>query len=152
MTGLDLYSAQDSITTYIKSKIPWVVQTGSIPTAESLPFVNGVLEPYVVLRFSDMLSVAKDYTFAGPQYDGYYSLFDALCIAALDTQARQLATLVNQAVLGMQLPNVSAITKQYGGGSFAVLDTARLPAAFVSNVAFRFQTNISDVGAGTLVT
>lgn len=146
MAGLDNFSVQEAITTYLDSAIPFDVSTGSFPTAESLPFVDGHLVPYVVLRFGDLLPRSGDTSFVGPTNDGYYSLFDALVVAETDVTARQLASKVARNTLGLKVDNASAVRKGFGGGSFAILDSNKNPIAFIATASFQYDTNLEDVG------
>lgn len=149
--GLDLFSVQQEIKEYLIDSIPqFTVVSGGVPTAESLPFVNGALEPYVVLRFSDMMPTSGGGSWMGAQWDEYYSYVDGLCLGPTEDDARELANLVNSWMLGKKLSNASAIKKNYGGGSFAIFAEAnRNPVAFVATTSFRFGTNVEDVGAGS---
>lgn len=153
MGGLDLFSVQQDIVEYLQTSIPqFDVNSGAIPTAQSLPLVNGRLQPYVILRFSDMMPTSGGGSFMGAQYDEYYSYCDALCVAETDTDARELANLVNSWMLGKKFDNASPIKKNYGGGQFAIVNEAgRQPVAFIAITSFRFAVNMTDVGSGSRV-
>lgn len=146
--GLDLFSVQQDILAYIKDEIPqFLVESGGIPTSESLPFKDGRLEPYVIVRFSDMMPQQGGGSFGGARYDEHYSYFDALCLGETDTDARDLANLVNSKLIGKVFPNASEIGKTWGGGQFAIFSEAnRNPVAYVATASYRFQTNVEDVG------
>ncbi len=147
--GLDLFSVQQSIKQYLIDEIPqWRVTSGGIPTAESLPFVDGVLEPYVILRFSDMMPQSGGASFGGAKWDEYYSYCDALCLGQTDDDARELVSLVNSKLIGAPFYNASELGKNYGGGQYAIYSEAnRQPVAFIATSTFRYQTNIANVGA-----
>lgn len=153
MTGIDLFSTQQEILAYVQASIPqFVVESGGIPTAESLPFVDGVLEPYIVLRFSDDMPTSGGGSFMGAAYDEYYSYVDALCVGQSDTDARELANLVKTYLLGKKFENSAPLKKNYGGGQFAIFSEAsRQPLAFIAVSSYRFGTNMTDVGSGTNV-
>jgi len=147
--GLDLFSVQQEIVQYAKDNIPWHVETGGIPDAETVRMVNGTLEPYVVLRFTDSMPSSRDKSFGGPEYDGLYGYVDALCIAGGpdDTLARQLGSLVGRKLLGFRASNASKLSKNFGGGSFVIPGENSRPRFFIGIVSFRFTTNLEDVGA-----
>lgn len=151
MTGLDLNAVQVAITDYVKARFPNIaVETGSVPSAESLPFVDGMLDPFIVLRFTDMLPASGGQSFGGPVYDEYYGYVDALCVGQTDDDARELATLVNMRLIGKTVPNGGTLKKAFGGGQYAIISEAnRQPVAFMLPASFRYAINVDDVGAGS---
>ena len=153
MTGLDLAAVQVAIFDYIDTELPnLTVESGGIPTAESLPFVDGRLEPYVIVRFTDMMPSANEGSFMGPTHDGYYSMVDALCIAEDATTALQVASVVNRILIGKKFDNTSTLGKSWGGGRYAIFSEAnRQPVAYVAGASFRYSTNVKDVGANSLL-
>lgn len=146
--GLDLFAVQESLTDLVRDTFPELtVETGGIPTAESLPLTNGVLIPYIILRFSDSMPAANGGTFSGPRHDELYGYMDALCLAGDDVEARKLATYVGGELLGAKVANAGSLSKIFGGGKFAIYSEAnRMPVAFVASVSFRFPTNVNAVG------
>jgi hypothetical protein len=149
MGGIDLYSVQQEIYQYVKTAIPqFLVETGGIPTAESLPFENGRLEPYIILRFSDMMPQQGGGSFGGARFDEQYSYVDALCLAETDTLARELAALVNAKMMGHSVANSSELGKTWGGGQFAIpSESNRSPVAYIVTASYRYTTNVEDVGS-----
>lgn len=151
-TGLDLYEIQNAIKEYLETVFPaYVVSEGAIPTAESLPFVNGKGDPFLIIRFSDSMPAGDDKSFYGPTRDGYYSYFSVLCFADNPDDVRKLASVVTRRFLGKKFANAGAIAKNFGGGAFVILADTRQPAAYVLPSNFRFTFNQDDVGAGSLV-
>jgi len=154
MAGLDLFTLQELVKDYLVDKINWPVDTGATPEAENLQLIDGVLSPYVVLRFSDGMPAQSERgnSFGGALYDEYYTYVDALCVAAKDVEARALASIVNRTLLGKVFENASEVKKAFGGGTFAVPDAQRKPVAFVAIVSFRMNYNQTGVGTGSLMT
>lgn len=153
MTGLDLFSIQQAILAYVDSKFPDLsVTSGGVPELETLLFQNGVMEPYIVLRFSELMPASRGSTWNGATDYEYYSYVDALCVGKTDTDAREVMSLVNRIMLGKKFANASEVRKIFGGGGFAVSDATRVPVAYVSVASFAFTTNLDDVGSGSLVT
>lgn len=147
MAGIDLYPIQQAIKAALIAEIPWRVVSGGVPTAETLERTDGRLQPYVVLRFADLMPAAtRQGSFGGALHDGYYSYVDGLCVAETDDEARELASLVNAKLLGRTFPNTDQLRRNFGGGMYAVESGNRLPEAYVAVTSFRFNTNISAVG------
>lgn len=147
--GLDLFSVQQEIKNYLDSQIPFYVTSGGVPDAHTVRQVNGFVEPYVVLRFSDSMPTSNDASFGGPRLSGMYGYVDAICIAGGDDDddARQLGSIVGSTMLGFTPHNAGSIGKAYGGGSFYIPGENSKPLFFVGIVSFRFTTNSTDVGS-----
>ena len=145
MTGLDIYTSQQAIFDYLTEQIPWEVADAEIPDAENVHLVNGMLKPYVVVRFSDTLKASGQASFGGPRRDGYFGLMQTLSVAPTGLKALELASLVNDKMIGYQpTPNDGPIEKDFGGGSYAIKSVNSKPSFFVAIAAFRFLTNLSQ--------
>lgn len=151
--GLDLSGVQADIFAYIVSSFPNLrVESGGVPTAESLPFVNGRLDPYIIVRFTDMMPSANEGSFMGPTHDGYYSMVDALCLAEDADTALDVANAVNLKMIGKKFENTGSMGKGWGGGRYAIFSEAnRQPVAYVAGTTFRYSTNTKKVGSGSLI-
>lgn len=152
MSGNDLVTAQNLIRDYIKATLNWPVETGGVPDATTVRQVNGVVDPYVVLRFSDQMPASGDGSFGGARYDGYYSYLDAICVCGPDKDisdgdARALMTRVNRILLGQKFENTGQLSKAYGGGVFVLPQNNSIPLAYLGICSFRFNVNVEDVGA-----
>lgn len=147
--GLDLFSVQEEIKQYVTANIPFFVTTGGVPDASSVRQINGLVEPYVILRFSDSMPSSNDRSFGGPRLDGMYGYVDALCVAGGedDTLARRLGSDVGKNLLGFKPYNAGTLGKGYGGGSFYIAGENSKPLFWVGIVSFRFTTNSENVGA-----
>lgn len=152
MSGLDLFSVQQDILDYVQGKFPeLLVESGGVPELETLIYHDGVLEPYIILRFSELMPASRGSTWDGASTYEYYSYVDALCVGRNDTDAREVSSLVNRAMLSKKFPNASEIRKIFGGGGFAISDATRVPVAYISVASFAFTTNLEDVGSGSLI-
>lgn len=141
--GLNVYASQQAIFDFATANIPWTVIDGEVPDSDTVLMENGVLQPYVVMRFSDMLSAGGQASFGGVRQDGYYSLFQAICVAPRALQALELGSLCNDIFLGHQpTTNDGPISKDFGGGSLTIKGVNSTPTFFVSIVAYRFLTNM----------
>lgn len=141
--GLNVYASQKAIFDYAQAEIPWDVIDGEVPDSATVQMVNGMVQPYVVMRFSDMLSAGGQGSFGGVRQDGYYSLFQAICVAPRALQALELGSLCNNIFLGYQpTTNDGPISKDFGGGSLTIRGVNSTPTFFVSIVAYRYLTNL----------
>ena len=142
MSGINLFKVQQDIKAYMVANVPWYVESGNVPDAKTLRTVNGVIDPYVILRFSGMMPTSRGGSFGGAIYDEYYSYVDFLCIGSTDTEARELASLCNRLIIGKKLPNAGEIKPNFGGGTFAISLNDQHPLAFIAVNAYRFSFNM----------
>lgn len=144
--GLNVFASQKAIFDYATAEIPWPVIDAEIPDSETVRMVNGVVQPYVVMRFSDSLAAGGQGSFGGVRQDGYYSLFQAVCVARTGLKALELASLCNDKFIGHQATtNDGPISKDFGGGSLTIKGVNTNPSFFVSITAFRFLTNLQPI-------
>lgn len=145
MTGLDVTSAQQSILDYAAAEMPaWTITEGEWSDGATVPMQNGVMQGYVIVRFSDgLLPTTSDTNFGGPKFDGYYTLVQFQSVATSAVNARTIMNKVNQAFIGFKPDDSSGpMTKSYGGGAFTIPGTNSSPQYFVAICSFRFQTNM----------
>lgn len=147
MAGLDIASAQQSIYDFIEDNAPagYVVFEGDLDDAYTIAATDGIKAITWYVQFSDLYPASRDNSFGGPQWDGYYSIFRVYTVAPSAKQARQGQGVINQLILGRTFPNVSAISKEFGGGAFILGEALSRPLAFVGPAAFQFRTNIENV-------
>ena len=142
MSGINLFKVQQEIKAYITANVPWYVDSGNVPDARTLRTNNGVIDPYVILRFSDMMPTSRGANFGGAIYDEYYSYVDCLCIGSTDSEARELASLCNRVIIGKKFPNTGEIKPNFGGGIFAISLNDQHPLAFIAVTSYRFTFNM----------
>jgi hypothetical protein len=141
--GLNIYATQKTIKTYLQGALPWPVLGGEIPDAYNVRMVNGEVDSYAVVRFSDLLKASGQDSFGGPRQDGYYGLVQVISVAATDDEVLELASMVNNVMIG-HVPDANSgpITKDFGGGSYDIKGVNSQPSFLVAITAFRFLTNM----------
>lgn len=149
MAGLDVSAAQESIFDYITANAPtgYQVIEGDVMDAYTITEIDGVRQTTYIVQFTDMLSASQDHSFGGPTQDGYYFITRVYCVGATAAKVRKARSVINQILLGLKLPNISAVHKEFGGGSFALGEANARPIMFVGIAAFRCLTNIQAVGS-----
>ena len=142
MSGINLFKVQQDIKAYMIVNVGWYVDSGNVPDAHTLHLNNGVLDPYVILRFADMMPTSNGGGFGGAIYNEYYSYVDCLCIGASDTTARELASLCDRLLIGKKFTNTGEVMPNFGGGLFAISLNDQHPLAFIAVTSFRFTFNM----------
>lgn len=141
--GLNTFATQKNIFEYLKANLDFDVVDTEIPDSTTVQRVNGELIPYVVVRFSDSLANGQQQSFGGPRHDGYYGLAQMICVARTGMESLELASAVNNLLIGYTPDaNSGPLTKDFGGGSFNIRGVNTSPSFVVSIVAFRFLTNL----------
>lgn len=147
--GLDLFTTQNRILDFLTPRLEaagYDVWEGDIADAAQRASVNGVAQTTCVIQFGDLLPLANDKSFCGPELDGYYSLFRVFSIGATASLARQANSVVNQLVIGLVQTNVSAVRKEGGGGAYALGEANTRPLAFGLISSYRYATNLVSPG------
>lgn len=147
--GLDLFATQNRILDWLKPRLEaagYDAYEGDIADAIDRAMVNGVAQTTCVIQFGDLLPLANDKSFCGPELDGYYSLFRVFSLASTADRARQANSVVNQLVLGLTLSNVGAIRKEGGGGAYALGEANTRPIAYGLISSYRYSTNMLNPG------
>lgn len=147
--GLDIFATQNRILDYLTPRLEaagYDVWEGDISDAAQRASVNGVAQTTCVVQFGDLLPLANDKSFCGPELDGYYSLFRVFSIASTAALARQASSVVNMLSLGLVLDNVSAVRKEGGGGAYALGEANTRPLAFGLISSYRYSTNLASPG------
>lgn len=144
--GLDLYDTQITILERIEDQVPQRVFLADVLQASELAATHGVDKPFLVVQFSDLLPSARDKSFCGSLSDGYYSIFRVVSVARDPRQSLQVSQKAHEALLGWSAPNVANVQKDAGGGSFNIKQTNTNPAFYGMYSAFRYSTNVANVG------
>lgn len=149
MAGLDLASAQDAILSHIQTAAPdgYDVYEGDIPDAAERAMENGVAQPTWVVQFGDLLPSANEKSFCGPEQDGYYSLVRIFSIGSNPSACRKANSIANQVMIGYSASNVGAISKEGGGGAYALGESNTRPLAYGLISSYKYATNLTDVGS-----
>lgn len=140
---MSLFTVQQTIKAHLTATLNWDVYSGGIEEAQTLSATGGVLRPHVVLRFGSPQPYLADKNFGGPRHDGLYSNVDAMCIAATDDVARELAAVVADILRGFDPgPEAGRLTDDFGGGTFTVVSENSRPQFLIAWVPFRFLYNL----------
>lgn len=139
--AVNFYAQQQIILAQFQSQLAQEVISGGVPDSDSLLRTNGLLVPYVVIRFSTPRPVAADRSFGGARRDGTTSFLDALCIGPTDDVSRQVAGNLIDKTLGYKSADMGELISAPGAGTFVVLDAASKPQAYITTVPFSYSGN-----------
>jgi hypothetical protein len=124
------------------------VASGGIEEAQTLAATQGELKPHVVLRFGSPQPYEADKSFGGARYDGAYSAVDVMAVGSTDAEARELGSGIGNLLLGYKpSEDTGELNYDWGGGTFTVISEGSRPQFYINWVSFRFNFNMSNVGA-----
>lgn len=148
--GLDIADTQEVILEFLETNKPSGFQLleGDIPDAWERSIENGVAQTTWVIQFSDLLRSGKGEGFCGPRSAEYYSIFRVFSLSSTPRAANKANAIINSLMLGFTGPNIGAVSKESGGGSFSMAEANTRPAVYGIISNFRYTTNLADVGAG----
>jgi hypothetical protein len=144
----DLYAIQQTIKAYVDSQTGFLVASGGIEEAQTLAATQGELKPHIVLRFGSPQPYEADKSFGGARYDGAYSAVDVMAVGSTDAEARELGSGIGNLLLGYKpSEDTGELNYDWGGGTFTVISEGSRPQFYINWVSFRFNFNMSNVGA-----
>ena len=136
--SLDLLAVQDQITAKLRELAQDVYET-SAPEDSKLKFdTNGMILPYIVVRYSDMYESVDARGITSTRYDIKVSYADVLCIGPTDRSVRQVVGLVRDKLLGF-IPSDAGELRIDGGTHYVGIDPK--PNRFEAQLSFVFPVN-----------
>jgi hypothetical protein len=136
--SLDLLAVQDQITAKLRELAQDVYET-TAPDDSKLRFdANGMILPYIVVRYSDMYDSIDSRGVVSSRYDTKVSYADVMCIGPTDRSVRQVAGLVRDKLLGFT-PSDAGELRIDGGTHYVGIDPK--PNRFEAELSFVFPVN-----------
>lgn len=148
MPGLSILSIQDNITNYLRTVMQEEVHEDAILDDANLIKKNGVLYPYIVLRYGPLRRKTQAFSVAGARYDDYYSTVDVATVAPTGRIARQVMDIaVGRYLVGYKPEGGQEVTVEGGGSAeFVVTNSENKPSAYVSTIRMVFGVNQTGIG------
>lgn len=112
---------------------------GSVPSAATLRRINGVVYPYIVYRFPDIMPTV-DTSLAGPQGDSYVQFVSFILVAPDAATVEALYMKILSVFIGFQPSYSGLMTKRGGSGTYPIGVDDAASEAFVGSANFTFTT------------
>jgi hypothetical protein len=141
---LTLEAAIESITSKIDTDFVQDWHEDGIPEFDSLKFKGGVLEPYIIVQFSDIVQ-GVGRSFAGTRGDDYDFPVRFMAVAPTAKIARQLRVKLTDKFTGFQPSYCAEMMKRGGGGLFTVTSDSGAVVAYVAPVYFRTSLTLFEI-------
>jgi hypothetical protein len=150
--GIDIVTVQDNITAQVKIIAPNTpVYEDTIPDDAQLPRDNqGLLVPYIVLRYGPIRPSYTGKGMAGPRHDEYYATVDVMAVSSKGRRSRQINGAVVSNLIGFKPDGASPISMRTDAGDpaqFVVSSNEARPTQMVSSTRLKFNLNTLSVGS-----
>lgn len=112
-----------------------------VPTFETLHMTGGILQPYFVVSYGDVIQQGST-AFAGTRGDDHVLPVRFMAVAPTAKIARQLRVKLTDVFTGFTPDYCGEMTKRGGGGTYTVTNANDVIVAYVAPVNFRTTINL----------
>lgn len=133
--ALTLETAIQSIETVLDG-LPQDWYEDGIPTFDTLHMSGGILKPYFVVSYGDLIQQGSR-NFAGTRGDDHVLPIRFMAVAPTAKIARQLRIKLTDVFTGFSPEYCGEMVKRGGGGTFTVVNDNDVVVAYVAPVNFR---------------
>lgn len=140
---LTLDAAITSIETTLDG-LPQAWYEDGIPTYDNLHLSGGVLKPYIVVSYGDIIQQGSR-NFSGTRGDDHVLPVRFMAVAPTAKIARQIRVKLTDAFTGFSPDYCGELVKRGGGGTFTVINPNDVIVAYVAPVNFRTSLTLFEV-------
>lgn len=144
---LTLDAAITSIETTLGG-LPQAWYEDGIPTYDNLHLSGGVLKPYIVVSYGDIIQQGSR-NFAGTRGDDHVFPVRFMAVAPTAKIARQLRVKLTDVFTGFSPSYCGELVKRGGGGTFTVISPNDAIVAYVAPINFRTSLTLFEVAQPT---
>jgi len=141
---ISIEAIRTDILDYLTTNVAIEVYRGGVPELATLQYENGLLKPYAVLNFGDILKVSNG-SFAGSRSDGYMQSINIYCVAKEVEIAEGWQIRLIDTLLGYIPEYGGGIYKRPGTGTYVVVNDAGGVEAFIAQTAFGCNIQLLDL-------
>lgn len=141
---ISIEAIREDILTHLQTEVSIEVYRGGVPELATLQYENGILRPYAVLNFGDILKTSNG-TFVGSRTDGYTQTINIYCVAKEVDIAEGWQIRILDTLLGYRPEYAGELHKRAGSGTFVVVGTSGGVEAFISQTAFGCNIQLLDL-------
>jgi hypothetical protein len=141
---ISIESIRTDILGYLETEVSLDVYRGGVPELSNLQYENGILKPYAVINFGDIMKVGNG-SFTGARSDEYMQTIQIYCVAKEVDIAEGWQIRMMDALLGYRPAYAGEIYKRPGAGTFVVVNDSGGVEAFISTTAFGCNVQLLDL-------
>lgn len=141
---ISIEAIRDDLQTYLDGEVALDVYRGGIPELATLQYENGILKPYAVLNFGDIIKVGNG-SFTGSRSDEYMQTIHVYCVAKESGIAEGWQIRIIDALMGYRPEYAGEVYKRPGAGTYVVVNNAGGIESFISATAFGCNIQLMDL-------
>lgn len=141
---ISIEAIRTDLLAYLDTQVALDVYRGGIPELETLQYENGILKPYAVINFGDIIKVGNG-SFTGSRSDEYMQTIHVYCVAKEVEIAEGWQIRVIDALMGYRPDYAGEVYKRPGAGTYVVVNGAGSIEAFISQTAFGCNIQLMDL-------
>jgi len=141
---ISIEAIREDILSYLNTSVAIDVYRGGIPELENLQYTNGILTPYAVIQFGDIIKVGNG-TFVGARSDEYMQTVNIYCVAKEVDIAEGWQIRIIDALLGYRPEYAGELYKRPGSGTFVIINSSGGVEAFISTTGFGCNVQLMDL-------
>jgi hypothetical protein len=148
MSGLNLLTIQDEISTYISEQFPsYQVHEDFILDDEQIIKSGNKTKPYIVLTWSGLGHSTSNASFGGVRHDEYFSSFEVGVVAPTPKQCRRALNIILDKLIGWSPASSEHLVPIGGGGTYVAVERGGKPELYISTGSLSFPVNGNRVAS-----
>jgi hypothetical protein len=141
---ISIEAIRNDVLAHLETEISLDVYRGGVPELATLQYESGILKPYAIIQFGDIIKVGNG-TFTGARSDEYMQTFQIYCIAKEVSIAEGWQIRVIDALLGYRPEYAGETYKRPGSGTFVIPNESGGVEAFIATTAFGCNIQLMDL-------
>lgn len=141
---ISIEAIRDDVLAYLDTELSLNVYRGGVPELSTLQYENGILKPYAIIQFGDIVKVGNG-AFTGSRSDEYMQTFQIFCIAQEVSIAEGWQIRVIDALLGYRPEYAGETYKRPGSATLVIPNESGGIEAFIATTAFGCNIQLMDL-------
>lgn len=141
---ISIETIRDDILSYLNTAVSLDVYRGGVPELSNLQYNNGILTPYAVIQFGDIIKVGNG-SFTGSRSDEYMQTVNIYAVAKEVDIAEGWQIRIIDALLGYRPQYAGELYKRPGSGTFVVVNNSGGVEAFIGTTGFGCNVQLMDL-------
>lgn len=141
---ISIEAIREDIIAHLESAVALDVYRGGVPELSNLQYENGILKPYGVIQFGDIIKVGNG-TFVGSRTDEYMQTVNIYAVAKEVDIAEGWQIRLIDALLGYRPAYAGELYKRPGAGTFVVVNNSGGVEAFIATTGFGCNVQLMDL-------
>lgn len=141
---ISIETIRDDLLAHLDGAVALDVYRGGIPEFATLKYENGLLKPYAVINFGDIIKVGNG-AFTGARSDEYIQTIHVYTVAKEDAIAEGWQIRIIDALLGYRPEYAGEVFKRPGSGTYVIVNNTGGVEAYLAQTAFACNIQLLDL-------